>query len=148
MNTKQYILETIMKRPLIIDGAMGTQLQQRGENIPKEAWEGNEGCNELLNVTCPEVLSEIFEAYLTSGADFITTNTFGSFSWVLDEYDIGHRAYELTKAGIVGTISYSNIVFAVVIGVMLGDPIPDFWTVLGIILVIMSGLLVALPKKS
>lgn len=56
------------------------------------------------------------------------------------------KAYELTKAGIVGTISYSNIVFAVIIGVMLGDPIPDFWTVLGIILVILSGLLVALPK--
>jgi len=56
------------------------------------------------------------------------------------------KAYELTKAGIVGTISYSNIVFAVIIGVMLGDPIPDFWTVLGIILVIMSGLLVALSK--
>ncbi len=57
------------------------------------------------------------------------------------------KAYELTKAGIVGTISYSNIVFAVVIGVMLGDPIPDIWTVLGIILVIMSGLLVAFSKK-
>ena len=56
------------------------------------------------------------------------------------------KAYELTKAGIVGTISYSNIVFATMIGVMLGDPIPGFWTVLGIILVIMSGLLVALPK--
>ncbi len=99
MNTKNYILETIKKRPLIIDGAMGTQLQQRDEKIPHAAWEGNEGCNELLNVTCPEILSEIFHAYLTAGADFITTNTFGSFSWVLDEYQIGHRAYELTKAG-------------------------------------------------
>ena len=56
------------------------------------------------------------------------------------------RAYELTKAGIVGTISYSNIVFAVIIGIMLGDPMPDIWTVLGILLVILSGLLVALPK--
>ncbi len=56
------------------------------------------------------------------------------------------KAYELTKAGIVGTISYSNIVFALIIGVMLGDPIPDTWTVLGILLVILSGLLVALPK--
>ena len=99
MTTKQYILETIKTRPLIIDGAMGTQLQQRDAMIPKEAWEGNEGCNELLNVTCPEVLSDIFHAYLTAGADLITTNTFGSFSWVLDEYQIGHRAYELTKAG-------------------------------------------------
>ncbi len=57
------------------------------------------------------------------------------------------KAYELTKAGIVGTISYSNIVFAVVIGVMLGDPIPNFWTVLGIILVIVSGLMVAFAKE-
>ncbi|MDD3854638.1 methionine synthase [Sulfurimonas sp.] len=99
MTTKEYILKTIKNRPLIIDGAMGTQLQQRDEKIPKEAWEGNEGCNELLNVTCPEVLNEIFHAYLTAGADFITTNTFGSFSWVLDEYNIGNRAYELTRAG-------------------------------------------------
>ncbi len=99
MTTKEYILNTIKSRPLIIDGAMGTQLQQRDDKIPHAVWEGNEGCNELLNVTCPEVLSEIFHAYLTAGADFITTNTFGSFSWVLDEYQIGHRAYELTKAG-------------------------------------------------
>ncbi len=99
MTTKQYILETIKKRPLFIDGAMGTQLQQRDDKIPKEAWEGNEGCNELLNVTATDVMEEIFNAYLTAGADFITTNTFGSFSWVLDEYDIGHRAYELTRAG-------------------------------------------------
>ena len=57
------------------------------------------------------------------------------------------KAYELTKAGIVGTISYSNIVFAIIIGTMLGDPIPDMWTFLGILLVIISGLLVALPKE-
>jgi len=99
MNIRDYILNTIKKRPLIIDGALGTQLQQRDDDIPKSAWEDNEGCNELLNVTCPEVLSEIAEDYLTAGADFITTNTFGSFSWVLDEYDISERAYELTLAG-------------------------------------------------
>ena len=99
MRTKEYILKTINSRPLIIDGAMGTQLQQRDDKIPKEAWEGSEGCNELLNVTCPEVLSDIFHAYLTAGADLITTNTFGSFSWVLDEYGIGNRAYELTCEG-------------------------------------------------
>jgi drug/metabolite transporter (DMT)-like permease len=56
------------------------------------------------------------------------------------------KAYELTKAGIVGTISYSNIIFAVIVGVMLGDPIPDIWTVLGIILIILAGLMVSLPK--
>ena len=57
------------------------------------------------------------------------------------------KAYELTKAGIVGTISYSNIVFGIIIGVSLGDPIPNFWTFLGIALVITSGLLVAFSKE-
>ncbi|MGZ8546278.1 MAG: homocysteine S-methyltransferase family protein, partial [Sulfuricurvum sp.] len=99
MSVKQQLLEILQKRPLIIDGAMGTQLQERDAMIPASAWEGNEGCNELLNVTCPEVLSDIFHAYLTAGADFITTNTFGAFSWVLEEYQIGHRAYELSRAG-------------------------------------------------
>jgi len=99
VNIKDYISNTIKNRPLIIDGAMGTQLQQREDKIPKEAWEGNEGCNELLNVTAPDIMREIFHAYLTAGADFITTNTFGSFAWVLDDYDIANRSYELTKAG-------------------------------------------------
>ncbi len=57
------------------------------------------------------------------------------------------KAYELTKAGIVGTISYTNIVFGMFIGIALGDPIPDIWTLLGIILVILSGLIVALVKE-
>ena len=99
MSIKNVIQETIKTRPLIIDGAMGTQLQQRHEQIPEAAWEGNEGCNELLNVTAPDIMRDIFHAYLHAGADMITTNTFGAFSWVLDEYGIGHRAYELSKAG-------------------------------------------------
>jgi len=99
MSTKQYILDTIKKRPLIIDGAMGTQLQDRSDRITDAQWEGNEGCNELLNVTAPDILEEIYEAYLKAGADLITTNTFGAFDWVLDEYQIPERAYELSKAG-------------------------------------------------
>ena len=99
MSVTQQILETITKRPLIIDGAMGTQLQAKDDQISEAAWEGNEGCNEILNVTAPEVLESIYSAYLTAGADLITTNTFGAFDWVLDEYQIGDRAYELARAG-------------------------------------------------
>ena len=98
-SVKHYILDTIKKRPLIIDGAMGTQLQDRAERISDTQWEGIEGCNELLNVTAPEILEEIYEGYLEAGSDLITTNTFGAFDWVLDEYQIGNRAYELAKAG-------------------------------------------------
>jgi len=57
------------------------------------------------------------------------------------------KAYELTKAGIVGTISYTNIVFGLIIGVTLGDAIPNIWTFIGIVLVISSGLLVAFSKE-
>jgi len=57
------------------------------------------------------------------------------------------KAYGLTKAGIVGTIGYSNIVFGIVIGVALGDSWPEGMTIFGIILIIVSGLLVALDKK-
>lgn len=99
MSIREQLLKTIKTRPLIIDGAMGTQLQERDDKISEAAWEGNEGCNELLNVTASEVLEDIYHAYLTAGADLITTNTFGAFSWVLDEYQIGDRSYELSKAG-------------------------------------------------
>ncbi len=57
------------------------------------------------------------------------------------------KAYEHTQAGIVGTVSYSNIVFAVAIGVFLGDPFPDLWTALGMVLVIGSGLMVAMKRN-
>ena len=57
------------------------------------------------------------------------------------------KAYEYTKAGVVGTISYSNILFATIIGVLLGDELPDLLTTIGIILIVVSGLLVAFNKN-
>ena len=71
----------------------------------------------------------------------IVVGVLGTFSQILMT-----KAYEYTKAGIVGAISYSNIVFALIVGVFLGDAIPDSWTILGILLVIGSGLLVAFSK--
>ena len=96
---KERIESLIKEKVLIIDGAMGTQLQDR--DIESKFWqhEGKdlEGCNELLNLTAPHILEEIYENYAKAGADFISTNTFGSMPWVLDEYDIGHLSYELSK---------------------------------------------------
>ena len=86
---------------LVIDGAMGTQLQLADIKAQEWMYEGAdlEGCNELLNLTAPHVLRTIHDAYAKAGADLITTNTFGSMSWVLDEYDIPQTAYELSKLG-------------------------------------------------
>jgi len=87
---------------LVIDGAMGTQIQDL--DIPKEAWidhkgREQEGCNELLNDTAPELIERIHKRYAMAGADLIKTNTFGTMPWVLDEYQMSERAYELSKKG-------------------------------------------------
>ncbi|WP_320035838.1 methionine synthase [Halarcobacter sp.] len=95
------IKKLIDEKVLIIDGAMGTQLQLA--QIKQEEWqyEGNdlEGCNELLNLTAPHILETIHDNYAKAGADLITTNTFGSMPWVLDEYQIPETSYELSKLG-------------------------------------------------
>ncbi len=57
------------------------------------------------------------------------------------------KAYSLTKAGIVGTITYTQILFGVVIGTILGDKFPDIYTIIGMSLIILAGVLVILPKK-
>ena len=99
---KTTILNILKTRPLIIDGAMGTQLQSI--EIKDTFWldknrENQEGCNELLNATAPHILTQVHEAYAKVGADMIKTNTFGSMDWVLDEYDMGERSYELSYEG-------------------------------------------------
>lgn len=91
------IRDLIGKKVLVIDGAMGTMIQSM--IIPMEAWEGKTGCNEILNVTAPDVIRSIHEKYALAGADLIKTNTFGALPWVLEEYGISDRAYELSKAG-------------------------------------------------
>jgi 5-methyltetrahydrofolate--homocysteine methyltransferase len=92
------IRDLIKQKILVIDGAMGTQIQAL--TIPPSAWEGKEGCNELLNVTCKDAIDGIHRGYLLSGADIIKTNTFGALPWVLDDYGIGERTYELARAGV------------------------------------------------
>ncbi len=95
------IKNIIDKRVLIIDGAMGTQLQIVAIKDENWLYKGLnlEGCNELLNLTAPDVLRNIHDAYAKAGADLITTNTFGSMPWVLDEYNISQTSYELSKLG-------------------------------------------------
>ena len=102
MNSKEKIKEILKKRILVIDGATGTQVQNL--DIPKEAWldengVDQEGCNELLNATASNLMREVHNGYAKAGADLIKTNTFGTMPWVLDEYGMGNRAYELSKKG-------------------------------------------------
>ena len=88
----------LTEKILVIDGAMGTMLQR--ENLGPDDFGGEEyeGCNELLNITRPDVIRFIHEKYLEAGADIIETNTFGGASVVLAEYDMQNRAREINLA--------------------------------------------------
>ena len=102
MSITQTIKSLLKERILVIDGAMGTQIQDL--EVPAEAWicdkgMDQEGCNELLVDTAPELLKRIHMRYAMAGADLIKTNTFGTMPWVLDEYNMGERAYELSRKG-------------------------------------------------
>jgi len=89
------IKELIKQKYLIIDGAMGTEIQKK--SVPDEAWQEKHGCNELLNETAPDIIGSIHKAYLTAGADIIKTNSFGCLPWVLDEFEIGDKTYDLSR---------------------------------------------------
>jgi 5-methyltetrahydrofolate--homocysteine methyltransferase len=96
---KPLIAEQLKKKILIMDGAMGTMLQD-AELTPEDfGGEEYDGCNEYLNVTAPSVIESIHITYLKAGADIIETNTFGGTNLVLDEYDLGAQAYEINKLG-------------------------------------------------
>ncbi len=90
----------LQKRILIIDGAMGTMLQQANLTAEDFGGEELEGCNENLVLTRPDVLTNIHRAYLEAGADIICTNTFGGTPLVLNEYDLGHKAEEINKRAV------------------------------------------------
>ncbi|WP_132748064.1 methionine synthase [Scopulibacillus darangshiensis] len=85
---------------MVLDGAMGTMLQQAELGPDDFGGEVYEGCNEFLNITAPNVLEDIHCAYLEAGADIIETNTFGGTRIVLDEYDLGVRTEEINTAGV------------------------------------------------
>jgi 5-methyltetrahydrofolate--homocysteine methyltransferase len=87
--------QQLAKKILIIDGAMGTMIQNAKLSADDFGGEPYEGCNEYLTLTAPHVIERIHEAYLQAGADIIETNTFGATSIVLDEYQLGHLALEL-----------------------------------------------------
>src|SRR6202167_1500827 len=84
-------------RVVISDGAMGTMIQASDATL--DDFEGHEGCNEVLNATRPDVIVGIHRAYLATGADCVTTNTFGANLANLGEYGISERITELAEAG-------------------------------------------------
>ncbi|MDQ4094379.1 MAG: homocysteine S-methyltransferase family protein, partial [Actinomycetota bacterium] len=91
------LLDVLSHRVLVADGAMGTMLQSVPLSLDDFA--GLEGCNEILNVTRPDVVRAVHRGYLEAGADAVESNTFGANLANLAEYDIADRIRELAEAG-------------------------------------------------
>jgi 5-methyltetrahydrofolate--homocysteine methyltransferase len=85
------------QRVVVADGAMGTMLQ--ASPVTLGDFDGHEGCNEILNITRPDVVRSIHDGYLAAGVDCITTNTFGANFGNLGEYGLQSRIEELSEAG-------------------------------------------------
>ncbi|HEX6931611.1 MAG TPA: methionine synthase [Streptosporangiaceae bacterium] len=94
---QQPLRTALAERVVIADGAMGSMLQ--GSPAVLDDFAGHEGCNEILNVTRPDIVRSVHDGYLAAGVDAISTNTFGANLGNLGEYGISDRIYELSLAG-------------------------------------------------
>ena len=91
------IREYLKNKIVVADGAMGTMLQAQDPTLSD--FQNYEGCNEILNVTRPDIVESVHNAYLAVGVDAIETNTFGANMANLAEYGIEDRIYELALSG-------------------------------------------------
>ncbi|WP_405407655.1 methionine synthase [Streptomyces decoyicus] len=87
----------LASRVVVADGAMGTMLQAQDPTM--EDFQQLEGCNEILNVTRPDIVRSVHEEYFAVGVDCVETNTFGANFAALAEYDIPERVFELSESG-------------------------------------------------
>jgi 5-methyltetrahydrofolate--homocysteine methyltransferase len=88
---------TLGQRVVVADGAMGTMLQAANPTL--EDFQNHEGCNEILNVSRPDIVRSVHSEYLAAGVDAVETNTFGANWSNLADYGIEDRIYELAFAG-------------------------------------------------
>ena len=89
--------QALASRVVVADGAMGTMLQAANPTL--EDFQNHEGCNEILNVSRPDIVRSVHNEYLSAGVDAIETNTFGANWSNLADYGIEDRIYELAFAG-------------------------------------------------
>ena len=106
MPNTDLLIETLKRRIVIIDGAMGTMIQ--AHNLEEADYRGEEFarherdlrlCNDVLNITQPTIIEDIHREYLEAGADIIETNTFNATAISMAEYRLQDHVYDLNKAG-------------------------------------------------
>ncbi len=89
-------LEALAERVILLDGAMGTQVQSRDLDIERD-YLGCENCTEILNRSRPDLIRDIHLVYLEAGADAVETNTFGGSPITLGEFGLEDEAFEINR---------------------------------------------------
>ena len=95
--SEKALRELLAERLLVLDGAMGTMLQQRNLSAADFGGPALDGCNENLVLTRPDVVLDIHRKYFEAGADLVETDSFGGTPLVLAEYGLQAKAYELNR---------------------------------------------------
>ena len=90
MNREEFS-KLLQEKVLIIDGAMGTMLMEKGISYK---------CGDLLNIENPDAVKSIHKSYADAGADIIITNTFGANRLKLSSYGAGDKTIEVNKAAV------------------------------------------------
>jgi 5-methyltetrahydrofolate--homocysteine methyltransferase len=91
----QLLVDLLKSKILVLDGAMGTALQDLNLTAADFGGEALDGCNENLVLTRPEMIAQIHKDYLEAGCDIIETNTFGGTPLVLEEFGLGSKTHEI-----------------------------------------------------
>jgi 5-methyltetrahydrofolate--homocysteine methyltransferase len=93
--TRPNLLDVAARRVVVLDGAMGTGIQQR--DVPAEDYRGCENCSEVIVLSRPDVLTDIHRSFLSVGSDGVLTNTFGGSKLTLGEFELADRTREINR---------------------------------------------------
>jgi len=89
-------LEFVQNNVLLLDGAMGTQIQGADLKVEEDYW-GQENCSEILNLSRPDFIRNVHRKYFAAGSDAVETNTFGGSVLTLEEFGLGDKTFEINK---------------------------------------------------
>src|SRR3984957_17227565 len=90
------LLDVLRDRVLLCDGAVGTRVQGMSLDVDLD-YHGRENCTDILNLSRPDMVREVYRSYFAAGADMVETNTFGGSPVTLAEFDLADRAFEINK---------------------------------------------------
>ena len=96
--TRPHLLDALRDTVLLCDGGMGSRMQALTLDVEADYW-GRENCTDVLNLSRPDLVRDVYRGYFEAGSDMVETNTFGGSPVTLAEFDLADRAFEINRSG-------------------------------------------------